>query len=529
VSEARLAGHPLRLGPRRWSTIWGTLPGVALAMLHSSVLDLPRTDFIDALHADRYRIYWIIGSYLVGAATGMASTSLFASRHGLRRAYLGALAVFTVASTSCVFASTVEGMVLPRLVSGYAMGLMISSAMLLLWREFADDRELAMTLYGMGVYLSSLVGAVIGGLLLFEFPWRTIFALDLPLGLAAWLASRRLLPEDAHAGHAVPDGSGARLAEHARFDLFGFAVFAIWVVSMVVVLAFGQWWGWFDSPSFVPWFVICAVSFLSFVAWGLASPAPLIDLRPLGERNFGLGLTLKALFSIDFFVVLSLLSGYMIDLRGYQWWQGGAVLLCGAATMLAAMLASARFGRDETRKLRMFLGMALMAAMTWRISAVDLYTSKLWLAGALAIWGVGAGAAIGPIMLTTFAGVPPSTLLRAAGVFNIFRSLPVFAVGSMLLVFFTWQTDGHFDRLRLRITYNRPLVEETLQRTARHATERGSPIGVDAKRAHAVLTGWVHRNARAFALEDVLRVLSLLTATSLLLIPLLRPPPAENV
>jgi len=87
MSGITLAGRPLRLDRRRRRTIAAVLPGICAVMLHSAVLDLPRADVIDALDADRYRIYWIIGSYLLGAATGMAMTSFWGSRHGLRAVF----------------------------------------------------------------------------------------------------------------------------------------------------------------------------------------------------------------------------------------------------------------------------------------------------------------------------------------------------------------------------------------------------------------------------------------------------------
>src|SRR5690606_5723229 len=135
------------------------------------------------------------------------------------------------------------------------------------------------------------------------------------------------------------------------------------------------------------------------------------------------------IFSVNLFVLASLLSGYMIGARGYQWWQGGLVFAPATVAMVVAMLAGARFGGDRDRKLRIFAGLATMAAATWQLGRVDLYTSKVELAALLGVWGAGAGLAIGPTMLTVFAGLPREALAHAAGVFNIFRSIPVFAVG----------------------------------------------------------------------------------------------------
>jgi MFS transporter, DHA2 family, multidrug resistance protein len=514
VSGVVLAGHYLRLDERRRRAIGGVLPGICTVMLHSAVLDLPRGDVIDALDADRYRIYWIIGSFLLGGASGMAMTGFWRARCGLRTTYVGALLAFAAAAALCATVESAEAMAPWRLVAGYAMGVVLCAGMLTLWCECPGEEELAMTLYAMGVYLSAFVGVIVGGFVLYRISWQALFLMELPLATAAAMVAFLLLPADA------PPRDVAR----PPFDLAGLAFFVAWVATMIPVVVLGHYWGWLDSPFFVPWGAGFAIASAAFVGWGLLAARPLIDLRPLGDRNFGLGLVVKALFSIDLFVLVSLLSGYMVGARGYQWWQGGSVFLPAFVAMAATMLAGARSGRDRDRKLRIFVGLAVMSAVTWHVGRVDLYTSKTWLALWLGVWGAGAGLAIGPTMLTVFAGLPRETLSHAAGVFNIFRTLPVFAVGTLLVALLTIQQDTHFDRLRLRITYDRPLVAATRTAVARHAAARGGGAA-SAAQARAVLGRWVRANANAFALGDVLRTLALITASSLLLVPLLRPPP----
>lgn len=153
---------------------------------------------------------------------------------------------------------------------------------------------------------------------------------------------------------------------------------------------------------------------------------------------------------------------------------------------------------------------------------------KVLVAAWLAAWGAGAGLAIGPIMLTIFEGLPRETLGHAAGTFNIFRALPVFAVGTLLVVFHAMQGDAHFDRLRLAVTRDRPIVSATRSSIERRLASHGVPSERRTAQAHAVLAGWVGRNAAAFALEDVLRVLALVTAAALLVVPWLDPPPASR-
>ena len=99
---------------------------------------------------------------------------------------------------------------------------------------------------------------------------------------------------------------------------------------------------------------------------------------------------------------------------------------------------------------------------------------------------------------------------------------------SLLLVLATVQQDTHFDRLRLRITYDRPIVTATRASLDRHLAGRGSGVAERTFQAQATLTRWVRANASVFALGDVLRTLALITASALVLVPLLRPPPTPR-
>ena len=100
-----------------------------------------------------------------------------------------------------------------------------------------------------------------------------------------------------------------------RFDAIGLALLTATIGTMIPVVVLGHYWGWFDSASFVPWGIGFFLAGSLFVAWGTLSARPIVDLRPLAVRNFGLGLVIKALFSIDLFALASLLSGYMMPMK----------------------------------------------------------------------------------------------------------------------------------------------------------------------------------------------------------------------
>jgi hypothetical protein len=208
----------------------------------------------------------------------------------------------------------------------------------------------------------------------------------------------------------------------------------------------------------------------------------------------------------------------MIQLRGYQWWQGGLVLVGGVAAMLLGILVGAGVGNDGNRRLRMGSGLSLMCLAVALLARVDVYTARGWQAACVALWGLGAGLVAGPALLTTFEGLSDEEALRTAGLFNVCRSIPVFFVSGLIAVLLTQRTDAHFDYLRQTVQYNQPAVAETLRNTESRFVERGYPAVTATRQAHATLGMWTRANARASAVRDVLLMLALAPALGLVLV-----------
>jgi EmrB/QacA subfamily drug resistance transporter len=496
----------------QWRVLATVLPGVAMAVGHSTMLNVPAADIIDALDTDRYRIHWISGSYILGSALGMALTGFASSRLGLRSAYLLGVLLFTIAGTACGFVSEVIWITPLRWIEGLGNGLILAAGMVLIWRAFPRRRETAMALYGMAIYVPCVAGSTIGGLLTTMLSWRLIFFSILPCGLVVFLLTDMLLPRE-------PRPAKER---HVKLDLVGIALLASSVVALNVMLDMAQYWGWTTSRHFVVWSTIFLVSIVGFVWWGLAAQKPLINLHVFRRENTTFGLAIKVIFTINVIALVTILSSYMVNLRGYQWWQAGLVLSPAIMTMPIAILFGIAIDRRSNRRLRMAVGLIVMALTTWQLSALDVYTSKFWIAGVMAVWGLGAGLVVGPALLTIFEALPIDETTMLAGVFNILRTLPAFAATVLLVTYWTQSTDAQFDTLRQNVRFNRPVVEDTYSASRNRFDARGSTHDEAVKQSQALTAKWTHANARAFALQDVMRALAMFTALGLIPVALVR-------
>ena len=488
------------------------LPGVALATAHSTMLNVPSADIIDALDTDKYRIHWIIGSYVLGSALGMAFTKFCCGRFGLRWAYLLGVLLFTLAGGLCGLVNDVILMAPLRWLEGFGNGLLISVGMVIIWRAFPRHRELAMALYGVAAFVPAVAGTLIGGLITAWESWRWIFFINVPLGAIVLALAWLLLPPDTDECSAVP----------IKFDFISVGLLLASIVTVSVVLDMGQYWGWATSREFSAWLIGFLAAFTGFVWWGLWGRHPLFNLRVFARRNIALGLTVKILFSVNLYSLIAILSKYMVKLRGYQWWQAGLVTLPAVATMVFSIGVGAVIGSETNRRLRMFAGLVVMLLCTWQLTVLDLYTSKFWLAAVLGLWGCGAGLVIEPTLSTIFAGLSMDDTMTLAGVFNICRALPAYIALVSLTTLWTQSTDAHFDTLRQNVRFNRPVVSTSYNTADQRFIDRGSPHDQSEKQSHALISQWTHANARAFALEDVMKDLALLLVPGLVAVCLVR-------
>jgi MFS transporter, DHA2 family, multidrug resistance protein len=495
-----------------WHVLVGVLPGVALALLSSAALVVPHADIIDALDTDRYRIHWITGSYTLGSALGMALTRFVASRLGLRRAYLLSVVVFAVAGSACGLLDDIVLMTPLRFLQGLGNGVLICAAMLIIWRAFPRQREFAMALYGMAIFVPMAAGAVLGGLLTTWVFWQLVFLMNLPLGCVVLLVGWALLPVEKYLRHEQP----------VKLDFVGLGLLTASIVTLNVMLDMGQYWGWLTSREFTLWFAGFLAAFCSFVAWGLLAKQPLINLHVFGRRNTTLALLVKTLFSINLTAMLALLATYMVDMRGYQWWQAALVFLPAVACMPISIVLGVVFGDVRNGKLRMLVGLAVMSLATWQFMLLDMYTSKFWMAAIMGVWGLGAGLVIGPALLTIFEDLPLEDAITLAGVFNICRALPAYIVTITMVTLWTQNTDIQFDNLRQTVRYNVPIVEASYRSAQQHFVLHGSAHDESAKQSQALMHQWTHVNSRAFALEDVMRDLAIFSGVALVAVVMIR-------
>jgi EmrB/QacA subfamily drug resistance transporter len=502
---------------RKWWVVVTFMPSLTLMGLNSTIIDIPKLVIVPEIDTDKYRFQWTIGASLFGAMLGLALLGWFRDRFGLKTLFVSGMFIYSIGLIGCGSAQSVPVLTPWRFVQGFGEGMVVSNVLATMWREFPDQKDLAMAFYGVAIYFGKVIAPPIGAFLT-DYPnWHWVFWAPAPIALLTFILSWWIL---------LPDKPTDVTPK--PFDFPGLWLLVIWVLALIVCLFRGQKWGWTTSP---PWVVLFVIFIYSFVVWALRetiSDKRLIDLRLFRRRTFIVTMLVKSFYVINLYGVISVLADYMVTLRGYPRTTSGLVLLPGGLAMGVTLIISGIIGRQWTRRPRIIIGLVGMAILSWRLSVIDLYTSKYLVAVLFAGWGAAAGLVISPILVLASEGLTQSEVVRSAAIKNMVRIMPGTFSSILIGTLITRRSDAYFDYLRQDITHNRAVAENVRATLTDYLTTKGSSGVALHEQASQVIGAYIHSDAGAFASQTALQYLAIVTAMASVLAFFLRPPHQQD-
>jgi EmrB/QacA subfamily drug resistance transporter len=350
-------------------------------------------------------------AFLVSLAVFIPASGWLGDRLGGKRVLLAAIAVFTVASALCGLASSLGELVAFRILQGAGGGMLAPVGMAMLYRAFPPAERLrAAAILTVPTTLAPALGPVLGGLLVTELSWRWVFYVNLPLGVAAFTFGLLFLQQQKQ------DRPG-------RFDLAGFLLSGVGLGLLMYGVSEGPNLGW-RRPDVLATIAAGVVLLAAMVVVELRSPAPMVDLRLLKNRLFGLGNGVIVLASIAFLGTLYAISLYYQDGRGLSALGSGLSTFPEAfGVMGGAQLASRVLYPRLGPRRHLTLGLTGTAASIGLLALLGPQTSLWWARLLLLSLGLFMAQVFVPVQAASFATITPAATGRASAMFNAVRQL----------------------------------------------------------------------------------------------------------
>ncbi|HEY2004893.1 MAG TPA: MFS transporter [Solirubrobacteraceae bacterium] len=380
---------------RRRSVVLATCClSVFMAGLDVTIINVALPSIQGALHASVSGLQWTIDAYtLVIACLLMLSGSL-ADRFGRRRIFQIGLAAFSLGSLLCSLAPSLGWLIAFRGLQAIGGSMLNPVAMSIIANTFTGraDRARAIGMWGSVAGLSLAAGPVLGGLLVSGIGWRSIFWINVPVGLIAIALTQRFVPE-------------SRAEQPRRLDPPGqLAVIAL-LGCLTAGIIEGPRSGWSSAPI-VALFAAAVLAAIALVVIESRQREPLVDLRYFRSAPFsGAALIgVVALATLGGFLFLNTL--YLQDVRGYSALEAGLLTIPMAAMLGVFSVVSGRLVASRGPRLALIVSGGLIAAGASLLIGLSAHTAVWYLIVAYLIYGVGAGLVSAPITNTALSGMP---------------------------------------------------------------------------------------------------------------------------
>jgi len=482
---------PLQDKNHKWGVLVVIILGSFMAILDNTIVNVALPKIMANLGATVDQIEWVITGYMIAFAISMPATNWLREVFGLKKVFIASLALFCFGSALCGMAWEKDSLIAFRVIQAVGGGAMMPTGLTLVSEVFPpQERGMAMGIWSIGAMVAPAIGPFLGGYLVDEVSWRSIFYINLPVGAIAILASLLML-------------STSRLPGSARrFDLIGFFSFSVFLGFLLVALAQGQREGW-DSDYIISFFSFSFLGLIAFIASAFLVKNPIIDLRLFANHNFLMANIINFVRAIAIFGSMFLLPLFLQNLLNYTALRTGIILapmaICIAIVSPFSGLISDRIGP----RIPLFLGTILLSFSLYLYKDISLNSDYWFLFWPQVIRGAGLGLINAPLMSAAINAVRREQMAIASGLITVIMQVGgafgVALLGTTLqrreffhYAHYLQQINNAFSPFVYRA---QSAMQELLLRSG-HA-----PAEVVAK-GKSLLALWVQRQAAVGAFED---------------------------
>jgi EmrB/QacA subfamily drug resistance transporter len=417
-----------------WLVLVVLCGAVFMLLLDTTIVNVAQQKIKVGLDASLTEIQWILDSYILAYAVLLLSFGRLGDVFGRKKLFVVGMAIFTAASVLCglsgwlgalVGLSGAQALILARVLQGMGGALMMPQTLSLISVVFPPEkRGAAMGLWGSVVSLGAILGPIVGGLIVTNYAWEWIFLINLPIGIAAIVATLAIVPESTD-----PLASG-------RVDWGGVLLSGVGIFAIVYAAIEGNIMGW-TSPLILGLFGLGCGLLVAFVWWESRVADPMMKLELFRIRNFSAGNVISLAVSFGMLGIFFPMTLFLQGALGFSPIEAGLTMTPMSIMMMIFAPISGRLSDRIGARWILVSGLSLMTVgILFITSRISVGTTWQTLLPALIVTGTGMGMTFAPMTAAAMAQVPPRIAGSASGILNTTRNigqvLGIAVLGSVL-------------------------------------------------------------------------------------------------
>jgi MFS transporter, DHA2 family, methylenomycin A resistance protein len=383
--------------------------GYGVVQLDVTIVNTALNSIGTSLGGGVSELQWVVSSYTIAFAAFILTAGALGDRIGAKRIFMAGFAIFTAASVGCALAPNAAILIAARGVQGLGAAILVPNSLALLSHAYPDEKQRgrAVGIWAAGASLALISGPLIGGGLIAAVGWRSIFLVNLPIGLAGLWLSWRYATETTRYQQREIDLPGQIAAIAALGCLAG-------------AIIEGGTLGW-RNPLVIAGFAASAVLAILFVLQELRAAQPMLPLSLFKHRLFALTSLVGLLVNVAFYGLIFVFSLYFQRVNGLSPFATGLAFLPMMGAVLPVNLVAARVTERIGAPATIAIGAALSALGCLALLGLEPGTSYWGIGAQLMMIGAGLGLLVPPLTSTLLGSVEKSRSGIAAGVLNSTR------------------------------------------------------------------------------------------------------------
>jgi EmrB/QacA subfamily drug resistance transporter len=408
-----------------WLVLLVLTTGFFMILLDTTIVNVAIPAMSTGLSTTLDQILWVLNAYILVYAVLLITAGRLGDLFGQRTLFAIGLFVFTLASALCGISQTVNELIAARILQGVGGALLTPQTLAILTSIFPPERRgAAFGVWGGVAGLATIAGPTIGGAIITYINWRWIFFINVPIGIAALVATFAIIPD-------------LRPGRRQGWDLVGVALATVGLFGIVFGLIEGQRYDWGQITSTIitiPEVIGAgAVMIVLFIIWERYQAHPLVPLSLFEDRNFAVANWIAAAISFGMLSMFLPITIYLQSVRGFSALTAGLTIAPMSLTSMVVAPFAGRFSDRIGGKYILMTGISLftigMASLAFVAGPDSTWINFLV---PTIIAGAGMGMTFAPMTTVAMRNISPRIAGAASGVLNTIRQLGA-AIGSAVI------------------------------------------------------------------------------------------------